>query len=299
MFRAIFIAFIGIIVDALSNVVDSLLVNKAFKSVFSLMFFSSIFKIIFVLLFFAPFISISLPASDVQWYLIIIAFLDLLCLFPYYKALKTIDVSIVAALFSLSSILIPVMSYFLVGERLLVLQYIGFIIVILFSVLLSINKDSKLKFNSGFWWMLLSSIADCISIVLSKKVLTEISFSNFVFFSSILTFLIFGLALFLKKPRKDIVSSFNILKSHKYLFLSTEFFSIIAWISTMFALSIIPATVSAAIGSSQPIFALLFGIVLYHIFGNKFKEDISKKDVVKKILCFIMIAIGIMLTIKG
>ena len=53
----------------------------------------------------------SVPSTAAIVCYVLLAFLDIVYLYPYYTAMKVIDTSIVAALFSLGQITIPVMTY--------------------------------------------------------------------------------------------------------------------------------------------------------------------------------------------
>lgn len=80
----------------------------------------------------------------------LLAFIDVAYLYPYYKAMKVIDTSIVSALFSLGQITIPIMTYLFLDERLRESQYAGFLLIIAASIVLSINDFKMPKLNRAF-----------------------------------------------------------------------------------------------------------------------------------------------------
>ena len=69
--------------------------------------------------------------------------------------------------------------------------------------------------------------------------------------------------------------------------------------SPVFALSLIPVLVNSGIESVQPIFVALYGVVLAKFFGKRFHEDISRSTMIKKLLCFVMIGIGVIMTMMS
>ena len=55
--------------------------------------------------------------------------------------------------------------------------------------------------------------------------------------------------------------------------------------------------VEAGVNSTQPIFVAFYGFILAKIFGNKFRKNLTKREVIKKITCFILITIGVMMVV--
>lgn len=47
----------------------------------------------------------------------------------------------------------------------------------------------------------------------------------------------------------------------------------------------------------QPIFVIVYGYILSRLFGDRFKEKLSRKEVIKKFVCFVFIGIGVNLAI--
>ena len=70
-----------------------------------------------------------------------------------------------------------------------------------------------------------------------------------------------------------------------------------AVLTGIFALSLLPVMVRAGISSTTPIFVLFYSFVLYKIFGSKFKEDLHSDEILKKIICFFFIILGVVLTV--
>lgn len=97
-----------------------------------------------------------------------VGFLDIVYLYPYYTAMKVIDTSIVAALFSLGQITIPVMTYLWLDERLSLTQYIGFAIIIMSSIALSIKGTKIPKLNRAFYYMVGASLLRAFYVVLEN-----------------------------------------------------------------------------------------------------------------------------------
>lgn len=290
-------AFLSPASHAVSNIIDSHFSNSLFKKVPTLVFYGCITNFIAlpVLFFFGWPQAVPLHLIPL---IFLSATLGFVYLFPYYMALKKVDTSIVAALFSLGKIILPVLAFFIVGEKLSNLQYFGFSIIILFNLILNIDNPRKIKINSGFWLMLLCSILVTVDAVICKKILMELDWVSTVFYITIIVNSFILSMLLVPKLRKDIVKHFGAYRKNFKLFILLEISDRFGSIPAVFALSILPVLVAESIFSVQPIFVLLFGVILYKIFGDKFKEDVSKNHVIKKIICFAFIILGVAMVIK-
>ena len=287
----VLIAFLTPLLHALSCIVDAHFSNNIFKKVPSLVFYATISNIIiipFLFLFGTPII----PPLEILAILFIISLIEVCYQIPYYHALRNIDTSIVVALFSLGKITIPVLAYFIVNEKLSLIQYCGFGIILLSTFLLNFDIK-KLKINIAFFLMLVVSVLLSLSSVLSKYSLQSVDFVTVLFWGSIFATSISLSLLFLPQYRTDIVSSFPQYKKRIKLFLSNEILNQGGTLALTIALAYLPVLVVESIESSQSIFTLLLGFVLYKIFGNRFKENLTRQEVIKKLISFITIIIGI------
>ena len=287
----VLIAFLTPILHALSCIVDAHFSNNIFKKVPSLVFYATISNIIiipFLFLFGTPII----PPLEILAILFIISLIEVCYQIPYYHALRNIDTSIVVALFSLGKIAVPVLAYFIVNEKLSLTQYCGFGIILLSTFLLNFDIK-KLKINIAFFLMLVVSLLLSLSSVLSKYSLQSVDFVTVLFWGSLLTTSISLSLLLLPQYRTDIISSFPKYKKRIKLFLSNEILNQGGTLAGTIALAHLPVLAVKSIGSSQSIFTLLLGFVLYKIFGNRFNENLTRQEVIKKLISFITIIIGI------
>ncbi len=287
----ILLAFLTPLLHALSCIVDAHFSNNIFKKVPSLVFYATISNIIIIpFLFF--FGTPTIPSLEILAILFIIALIEVCYQIPYYHALRNIDTSIVVALFSLGKISVPVLAYFIVNEKLSLTQYFGFGIILLSTFLLNFDIK-KLKINIAFFLMLVVSVLLSLSSVLSKYSLQSFDFVTVLFWGSIFATSISLSLLLLPQYRTDIVSSFPQYKKRIKLFLSNEILNQGGTLAGTIALAHLPVLAVKSIGSSQSIFTLLLGFVLYKIFGNSFKENLTRQEVIKKLISFSAIIIGI------
>ena len=291
----VLIAFLTPLLHALSCIVDAHFSNNIFKKVPSLVFYATISNIIiipFLFFFGTPII----PPLEILAILFIISLIEVCYQIPYYHALRNIDTSIVVALFSLGKITIPVLAYFIVDEKLTLIQYCGFGIILLIILLSTflLNFDiKKLKINIAFFLMLVVSLLLSLSSVLSKYSLQSVDFVTVLFWGSLFATSICLSLLLLPQYRTDIVNTFPQYKKRIKLFLSNEILNQGGTLALTIALAYLPVLVVESIESSQSIFTLLLGLVLYKIFGNSFKENLTRQEVIKKLISFTAIIIGI------
>lgn len=292
----VLIAFLTPILHALSCILDAHFSNNIFKKIPSLVFYATISNIViipFLFFFGMPVV----PSLDILAVLFIIALIEVCYQIPYYHALRNIDTSIVVALFALGEVTLPFLAYFIVGEKLSFLQYLGFGIILLSTFLLNFDIK-KFKLNIAFILMLLVSVLLSLSAVLSKYSLQSIDFVTVVFWTSLFATSISLFLLLLPQYKKDIISAFPQYKKKIKLFLSNEILNQAGSLAATIALAYLPVLVVETIGSSQSIFTLLLGFMLYKIFGNRFKENLTRHDVVKKLISFTFIIIGIYMVLR-
>lgn len=292
----VLIAFLTPFLHALSCILDAHFSNNIFKKIPSLVFYATISNIViipFLFFFGMPVV----PSLDILAVLFIIALIEVCYQIPYYHALRNIDTSIVVALFALGEITLPILAYFIVGEKLHLAQYIGFGIILLSTF--GLNFDSKkFKLNIAFVLMLLVSVLLSLSAVLSKYSLQSADFVTVVFWIALFATLISLFLLIVPQYRKDIVSTFPKYKKKIKLFLYNEILSQGGAFAMTFALAHLPVLIIKSINSSQSIFTLLWVFALYKIIGNHFKENLTRHDVVKKLISFTFIIIGIYMVLR-
>lgn len=162
------IAFAEPVFYAWTNVLDEYFSEKLFHRLTPLIFFSAIVSLCLL-----PVIWIISPPSFISFnaaaILFVISLIEVLCLYPYYWALRRADTSVVASLFSLGTLFVPVAAFFLVGERLAGSQYLGLCVLAAATILLALDIR-KMRLNGAFMLMLLVSAILAVQSVLLKYV---------------------------------------------------------------------------------------------------------------------------------
>lgn len=260
------------------------------------MFFSSCFNIVFLPLIF--FIQVpGIPPLHVWPFIIGVSVIEVVYLYPYFKALQHEDTSIVTALFVLGKIFVPFFAFFIVGETLASIQYVGFCIIILSSALLSVKRATGMRLNVSFYYMLGCSAILALETVLYKYIFTETTWSTGFIWSALFTFPIACLLLVLPSTRKGIIDKFASFKRVIPIFGLIEILAFGAAMASTYAISLVPVTLEKSIESFQPIFALVLAIILGRFFPTLVKERVDWQSLLKKSVLFSAMIFGVMLVL--
>lgn len=291
-------AFLNPLLHAFSNILDNYLTNRLFDKKTTLIFYAALLNVLFL-----PFLFLftglpDLPNQSSLWPFIGLAIINIAYLYPYYKALEQNDTSSVIALFSLGQIFVPILAFFIVGEVLAPIQYLGVGVIICASVALSIQKGTKLRMNASLWWMLGCTFILAFEYVLYKFVFVSVNWITGFTWPVIFSFFIAFLLLMPKATRIDIVNNWGVFKRKSHVFATEELTTFLGIAAGTYAVSVAPVTVVKAIMSTEPAFVLLYASLFSHRFPEVFKEEVDRNSVKRKLLIFSIIAIGLLLALE-
>lgn len=280
------------------NIVDRFLSVKVLPRLSTLVLISSTIALvctaITVFIFDAPHM-LSLPLLGIA---LLLAASAVCYLFPYYWALGEIDTSIVAALFSLGKVFIPVFAFFFLGERLGVLQYAGFALIIGSSIALSF-EPGKFKVNKAFYWILSISLMFAVEMLLYKYAFLQpgVNWGSLAFTIAIFQFLI-ALVIFLASGAvQTIRKDYAAVRHAGWLVILSEVFAWGGSAGNTVSLTVLPVTVSSAIQGTQPIFVLLYAYLFKNRYPDFFREETARHDIIKKGVLFLLTIIGSVLVV--
>jgi len=296
--RWLIVAFISPILHGFANIEDNYLSNKLFKSVWTLTFYSVLFGALFLPLVFIFSIP-ALPPLHLLPYFIIIAAIEVLYLFPYYKSLQADDTSIVTSLFSLGRIFVPILAFIFVGEVLRVSQYVGFTVIVVGSAALTLDHPrGTLRFNKAFLYMLVCSTLLAIEAVIYKYLFETVSWSTGFVWTTLISFLFALCFLLIPKLRRDIVRQAGNFGRHIKVFAFEELLTFGGSAAAVYAISLVPVTLVEAVEAFQPLFVLFYAVLFERYAPRIFHEHIDRKSVMKKSLLFIIMVLGIYLVAR-
>lgn len=286
------LVFLEQITISISNVLDGELSRNTFKSLWSIVILNGVLlipalPIIFLLL--RP----QLITGPQVILILIIAAIEVFYQIPYYKALQHSDTSVVASLFGFGRILTPIFAYFIINEILAPIQYFGFGIIILATILSNFDRKN-FKINKAVYYMLPVAVLLSFQDVLQKAGLGQVDWKSFYFWSLTLS-LPFSLSLLLifRSARSEVWGFVKHPFQKRFIPLYGQ--NLALWISGGFgtlALSLLPVTIIKAFGSFHSLFVHFVAVLAPNTL--KIKGEVFSW---KKVLLFVIMGIGIILTI--
>lgn len=281
---------------AAANIVDNYLVSKKFSNPISITFYSFLFN-----LFFAPLIivftgGIQAPTETIPIF-ILLGFINIAYLYPYYKGLQNDDTSTAVSFFALGRIFIPIWAFLIVGESLTFYQYIGILLIVVASILVSLKRQLlKMKMSKAFWFIGVSAFFTSFEGVLIKHLLDQgVSVGTAIGGEMIISFMFSLLLLLSFKTRKTILKDFKIFKSVIGIFAIEEFFTFLAFAIESYVISLAPVSPVKSITLFTPFFLLLYAKAFSKKFPKFFSEKVSAGPTLRKIILFTCMIIGAML----
>lgn len=200
-------------------------------------------------------------------------------LIPYFKALSKEETSRVIPLFQFIPIFVLILSYIFLHESISGKQLLGFFIIFAGAFLLSAEKlDGKIfQPRRAFWYMLLSSFLYGLTPILFKFAVVHTDFWTAFFYQAIGGGL-GATSLFLYTPyRKSFFKENMKLPLKTWVIVTTnQTVTVAAELSASFAFSIAPVALVSVVTGTQPLFTLIFAIILSRFFPHILEEDISK-----------------------
>lgn len=297
------VALIAPILWALVSLIDNYFVEGVYKDEFDGIVLSALFQILpwllvpFGVLHFYPF------GGNMLW-AVASGFFFLASLSQYFRSLFRVnDSALMQILWSLSVPLVPFFAFFLVGEVLLPLHYLGIAIafsgVLLFNF--DINSGAAKRLRKVALPMTYAVVFMALSMVFGKKA--------FIFSSDVQTnFLLFclgGVFILAILPLFDQVSigtrghrTWNLLKKYFFVFFLAEGLSVVATLTSQWAIKLSPSiSFVSIIESLTPVFVVLMSLILIlfmPFFGRSRLEKVYREQIthmpVKVLATFIIVA---------
>jgi len=122
-----------------------------------------------------------------------------------YHALRRMEVSFVAPMKNMSPVFLVILSFFILGERLRILQYAGIVVILIGSYLLDLENPRKifepfkLLKNKRFVLLLVALVLLSICGILDKVIMGEVNSSTYIFYTYLFLTLFYASFLLIKK----------------------------------------------------------------------------------------------------
>jgi len=295
------VALIAPILWSIVNHIDKYMLSKYLKErgVGALLIFSALSSVIIL-----PFIAFfyysdifSISSFDFL-ILLFIGFLSAGAFYFYLMGMEMEEASIVIPLFQLVPVFGYILGYLILNESLHIHQIFSSLLVMFGVIILAmeIDEENKLKLKVRVLLLIAaSSFLFALHDILFKKVAIIEGFWVSVFWQYV-SLTVFGLIILasVKKFRKEFFSMFSSNMGGRILFLNftSEILYILGNLSNNFATLLAPVAIVLVVGSSQPLFVFIGGIILTMFLPKIAVEKISHKHLFHKLFSILIILIG-------
>jgi len=280
---------------ALASLGDKLVLNGKPRPN-SYTFYVGIFGIFVIL--FIPFIEFNLPSRLGLSWIILDALVRILGMYTMYTALEKFDVSkVVATIGATQPIFIFILTWiFWEPQAMPIIDIIAFIILLIGSIIISINKDIEIT-GKYLKITIFSSLMFSLDYIFAKKVFSIQPFFQGIVWTGIFIFLFVFVFLLSKKTRKEIFAKKVVLnRKTEKAFLLAQISGGVANFLQSFAIYLAPVAFLATVNSLrgiQYVFLFLMTLSLSLFFPKVLKEELSKRIIVQKIISIVLIAVGL------
>ena len=274
------IAFVAPLLWGLVNLLDVYLVQDVYEDEYEGTIIMALFQCIPFLA--VPWLGFPMPQYNFMLLAIVAGLFSLASMFYYFKALfRYGDATLILVLWNLVALVVPVLAFFFVGEKLVPVQYLGILVVVIGAVFLTLDKNIYGKKMRDLVLIMIGAILFLsFSMVMQEKVYSNTSFwGGFLFFS--IGYLIGGAVLLGSRGMTFKKRLFEINKKYFILFALVEVVVLAGIVTSQRAIDIAPAvSLVATIESFQPAFILMLSVVIFFLLSF-FSH--GKKDLIKKI----------------
>jgi drug/metabolite transporter (DMT)-like permease len=293
-------AFSGPVLWALSTHIDKYLVERYFKhgSVAVLMVFTAIIGALTL-----PFIWRFRPgvvALDMQSMTIIAVsgILYMSAIYFYLQALQIEEASTVAPFFQAAGIFGLILGYFVLGEKLSLLQIIGVLLIIGGSVLLSLRfgQGARRVKTRLIILMLACALALALSSLIFKFFAVRDEFWTTIFWNFAGEVLFGVILLLIASNRRQFK---KMMRSNPaavlYVNGANELINLGGILGVRYTLLFVPLGIVQAISSTTSFFVLFFGVILSLFFPKLGREELGFANLMQKIIAISLVVAGVLL----
>jgi drug/metabolite transporter (DMT)-like permease len=228
------------------------------------------------------------------FYALAVGAMPLLAFWFYSKALLVEEVTRVITLFQLIPVFVALLSAFFLNEILIPHEYLGIVIIVIASTMISYRKTKQEKvFSSAFKFMIPFAVIIATYTIFEKYLLSYFDIWSLFFWSVAGAFLGVTFLLYFSKPRKEFFHTIaTVGKRGLFLTFVGEAIYVIGTIFSLIALSSIDASIVSALFGLQPFFIFSYMLFMSFFLPKILKEELTKQVIVLKILAIVLVFIG-------
>ena len=224
---------------------------------------------------------------------ILVGFVRIYYTLPYFKALMVEEVSRVIPLLQLTPVFVLILSSLILREALRPQDYVAFGLLVLGGTLFAIRLTKGIRISLAFYLMILSSFLLALYSVALKYLFSVQDFYTIFIWVQIAGFITFFQFIPLRPFRSSLIKTYK-MTSRKIgiIIVAEQAVAYVAVFAYNYAIAHGPITLISSVGATQPLFVLLFATILSYRFPRVLREELTKMDVVLKVLGLIAIFAG-------
>lgn len=292
-------AIIAPMLWGITNIIDKYFLTKLIKNPFSYQILTLLTDTLVLL----PLILFTKISFSYPWYLWSIIMGIIIGLVPvlYNKAMMLEEASRVVPMFYLNPIFVLPLAYVFLNETLSFQKYVGVFLLVISAVLVSYKKlKRKFGISPALVYILIFSLVWAGCEVSTKYIFSFIDYFSFLFWTVIGA--LFGglILLFIPKIRNDFIVDMHKVNKKKVFFwrFTTVAIYYTGVVSIYIAISIGLISLVSAIPSLQPLFVLIYTLLLSSFMPKILSEKSDKLIIFTKILSIILIFVGTWLVVS-
>lgn len=293
----LFFALIGTVFYAIVHILDSHCVGSIFeKSWFGVLTgaISSLLIIYPIALLVSPFFAWEFPTATVLLTALLAGFLLQASYYFYFLALSHSEAGIIAAYWNMVPAILPMVTFFIIGNSLGFLNYLGIFLLIIFSTIMClVDSNSRGRWRS-FFLMLLACCGQVFSYLLQAFLYNKTSFLLGFFWVTTGLIIAGLLPLFIRKIRNTFAKNLTRIRSKMHIILLIEVANLLALISIQRSLSLSRPSLVSAITTTLPGFTFLISIILIFV-NSKFADLRAKQRFTVKLATVFGMVAGVIL----
>ncbi|MEZ4668424.1 MAG: EamA family transporter [Anaerolineae bacterium] len=214
----------------------------------------------------------------------------------YYKALSLEETSKLVILFQLQPVVLLVLSFLVLGEKISPQQLVGFVIILSAAIALSINRQAgKLRPSAAMWYAVAVVCLTSAASIIFKFVVEGSSFNKIIAYES------WGLAfgcllvyLFVPGVRPAFHATLRTASRRAIGILClNEGIFVIAKLLSYTAITLGPVALVSVLAGTQVFYGILIGWVLTVLAPAIYKESISRGSLLWKAAGAVVLFIGV------
>ncbi|MEI6144147.1 MAG: DMT family transporter [Candidatus Berkelbacteria bacterium] len=214
----------------------------------------------------------------------------------YFYGINAGDVSSAIPVFQSSPLFIAIFGAIFLGERFGIAKYIAVALIVISAFLINYQKGEKFKTNKSFWFMVLAAITCAISQIVTKYLLSFTDYWTVFSYLRIGSFIAVIPLYFIFM--KDLIFTAKDKGAKAFALMTMSEFLNLTAVALMTAAAVTGfVTLTNTLSSVQPLFVLIFAVIISIFYPKILKEEIGRDAVVIKVIAIMLMIIGAVLVI--